>query len=367
MGAPQINISFIDKARTIFDRAERGIVGLILNDTLLTGDVNTFTVQLPEDIPSSLSDFNKKQIRNALIGNVTAPASVKCFILDSSASDIADEYTKAYSWIRNTKVHFIAVPSINDDAQLSDFITTIKSIYENDKKKVMAILPFSSDEDHEAIVGCDFTGYTTDTTYTKTDGVYLAEEYCSRIAGFIAGTPFTQSITYGTLKDLYACNSLTVAEQDAAVDAGKLVLMNDGEKIKIVRGVNTLVTTTETKKQSFKKIKIVNVINLIYEDLALSIRDQYIGKYNNTYENKVVLATAITQYFINLIAQSVISSGVCSVDFTAQREWLKAAGEDVTSMSETEILEADTSSKVFLIGKVGIPDTIEDVDLPIYL
>ena len=29
MGAPIINISFIEKAKTIFGRAERGVVGLI--------------------------------------------------------------------------------------------------------------------------------------------------------------------------------------------------------------------------------------------------------------------------------------------------------------------------------------------------
>ena len=109
---------------------------------------------------------------------------------------------------------------------------------------------------------------------------------CSRIAGYIAGTPFTQSITYGTLNDLSDCNRLTIAEQDAAVDGGKLVLMHDGEKVKIVRGVNTFKTTTKTKGDSFKKIKIVNIMNLIYDDLMKSIRDDYIGKFNNDYDDK---------------------------------------------------------------------------------
>ena len=38
MGAPQINISFIEKARSIFKRADRGIVGLVLKDNVPSPD-----------------------------------------------------------------------------------------------------------------------------------------------------------------------------------------------------------------------------------------------------------------------------------------------------------------------------------------
>ena len=370
MGAPVINISFIDKARTIFERAERGIVGLILRDTPLASG-NTFRVQLPEDIPASLSNFNKKQIKNAIIGNVTAPKYIECYVIDESLNEteLDEAYAEAMNWVRSKKVHFIAIPTVLKDDKLSDVISNVKSIYDNDKKKIMAILPFNSSENHEAIVGCDFEcdANLDEETYTETEGHYTADEFCSRIAGFIAGTPFTQSITYGTLPEIVNCNTLTVAEQDEAVNAGKLILMNDGEKIKIVRGVNTLVTTTAIKKESFKKIKIVNIMNLIYDDLTVEIRDQYIGKYNNTYDDKVVLATAVNQYFKNLAMQSVISDGNCEIDFTAQRAWLMSVGEDVTSMSEDEVLKADTGSIVFLTGKVGIPDAIEDIEFPIYL
>ena len=65
--------------------------------------------------------------------------------------------------------------------------------------------------------------------------------------------------------------------------------------------------------------------------------------------------------------QSIISDGYCEIDFTAQRAWLMSVGEDVTSMSEEEVLKADTGSIVFLTGKVGIPDAIEDIEFPIYL
>ena len=95
-------------------------------------------------------------------------------------------------------------------------ISFIKEEINVNKNKIMGVFPFASSEDCDGIIGCEFTAYTTGETHTATSGVYTAEEYCSRIAGYIAGTPFTQSITYGTLNDLSDCNRLTIAEQDAA-------------------------------------------------------------------------------------------------------------------------------------------------------
>ena len=372
MGAPIINISFIEKAKTIFGRAERGI----LKDNVSQDDPQKFTVQLTDEIPEYLSDFNKEQIKLALMGNVTAPKKVVCFVMNAgaTASDeeeepttLAEEYRKARAWVRETKIHFLACPTVETDGQLADMIAFVKEEINVNKNKIMGVFPFASTEDSDGIIGCEFTAYTTGETHTATSGVYTAEEYCSRIAGFIAGTPFNMSITYGTLNDLSNCNRLTVAEQDEAVDAGKLVLMHDGEKVKIVRGVNTFKSTTKTKSISFKKIKIVNIMNLIYDDLVKTIRDEYIGKFNNDYDDKCILVTAINAYFMNLITQSVITSGECQIDLEAQRNYLRMAGEDVTEMTDKEILKANTGSIVYLTGKVGITDAIEDVEFPIYL
>ena len=375
MGAPIINISFIEKAKTIFGRAERGIVGLVLKDNLVEGNLQKFTVQLTDEIPEYLSDFNKEQIRLALMGNVTAPKKVVCFVMnvggstedDEEPASLTEEYKKARQWVRETKMHFLAVPTVQTDGQLADMVSFVKEEVNVNKNKIIGIFPFANTEDSEAIVGCEFTAYTSGETHTATSGVYTAEEYCSRIAGFIAGTPFNMSITYGTLNDLSNCNRLTVAEQDEAVDSGKLILMHDGEKVKIVRGVNTFKSTTKTKSISFKKIKIVNIMNLIYDDLIKTIRDEYIGKFNNDYDDKCILVTAINAYFMNLITQSVITSGECQIDLEAQRNYLRMAGEDVVEMTDKEILKANTGSIVYLTGKVGIPDAIEDVEFPIYL
>lgn len=365
--SPEISISFIEKAKTIFERAERGVVGLVLRDDISELTDRKFTVQLAKEIPESLSDFNKEQIKLALLGNQTAPKKIVCFVMDNDEEAVlADEYDLAKEFIESEKINYLAIPTVSTDGKLSDIVSFIKDL-RSENKRIQAVLPFQTQTDSEGIIGCDFTAFTSEATHTATSGKYTAEEYCSRIAGLIAGTPFTQSITYATLPDLTDCNRLTKSEQDTAVGAGKLVLMNDGEKVKVVRGVNTLQTTTDTKGESFKKIKIVIAMDLIYDDLMKTIRDTYIGKFNNDLDDKKLLVDAVNKYFEDIARDGVITKGECSIDFDAQRDYLITKGFDVVEMTEQEILEEKTGSFVFLTGNVTIPDAIEDVKFPIYI
>lgn len=365
--SPEISISFIEKAKTIFERAERGTVGLVLKDDITEIPDRKFTVQLTKEIPDSLSDFNKEQIKLALLGNQTAPRKIVCFVMDNSEdATLDDEYKLAKEFIEKERINYLAIPTVLTDGKLSDIISFIKDL-RTENKRIEAILPYQNQTDSEGIIGCEFEAYTNEETYTKESGKYTAEEYCSRIAGLIAGTPFTQSITYATLSDLTDCNRLTKDEQDTAVSEGKLVLMNDGEKVKVVRGVNTLKTTTDTKGESFKKIKIVIAMDLIYDDLMKTIRDTYIGKFNNDLDDKKLLVDAVNKYFEDIARDGVITKGECSIDIDAQRDYLRQKGYDVVEMTEKEILEEKTGSFVFLTGNVQIPDAIEDVKFPIYI
>ena len=53
-------------------------------------------------------------------------------------------------------------------------------------------------------------------------------------------------------------------------------------------------------------------------------------------------------------------TGVAEIDYAAQRTWLKGQGVAVESMSEQEILEADTGSHVFVALSGTILDAMED-------
>ena len=160
---------------------------------------------------------------------------------------------------------------------------------------------------------------------------------------------------------------LTREAMDAAVDAGKFILFHDGEKVKVARGVNSLQTTTQDKGDAWKKIKMVEVMDMIQTDIRTTAQDAYIGKYANSYDNKCLLVTAIKGYLVGLEQSGILQAGSSSVgiDLAAQEAYLQSVGTDTSKMSQQEIKEANTADKVFLEASIKILDAIEDISLNI--
>lgn len=353
MGMPSINISFKETAVASIARSERGIVTLILKESSLPS-TNPVTVLSNTDVPAGISAANKKQIELALMGYVKAPKKVICYFVDGGETV---DYTDAFTYFAHTSFDYLAIPTVETDGKTSEISTWIKGQRDNGKK-CKAVLPHVT-ADTEGIINVD-----TD-EFKIGDTVYTAEQYCSRIAGLIAGTPITISCTYAPLNELTDCTHLTVSEMDAAINAGKFIVFFDGEKVKVGRGINSLVTTTSDKGESFKKIKIVDIMDMIYTDIKLTAQDNYLGKYSNSYDNKCLLMSAISSYFEQLILDGVLESASVSIDIEAQRAYLKGTGVDTDNMNDDEVKVYNTGSQVFLKSSISILDAIEDITLNI--
>ena len=75
-----------------------------------------------------------------------------------------------------------------------------------------------------------------------------------------------------------------------------------------------------------------------------------IGKYANTYQNKLLLVTAIRGYFMGLERDQADPNGyTVDIDVDGQEQYLVSKGVDTSEMTAQEIREADTGSHVFLV------------------
>ena len=385
MGAPSMDIQFIERAITAVTRGERGIVLLWVKDSLPAAAVNPATIILSSDIPSGLSDTTVEQIKLAMIGYTNAPKKVLVYGMgiseDAETVAVDAGYKKAMEVSETVKFDYLAIPTVETDGKTQEVASWVKSMRDNKRKKIKAVLP-KIEADHEGIIN-----FTTDRnvktetvtekngTKTAVDIVYTAEQYCARIAGLIAGTPLTFACTYAPLTELSDCTRLT--DIDTPVDNGEFIVFYDGEKVKVVRGVNSFVTTADGKGDSFKKIKIVEAMDMINDDIIKTAQDSYLGKYANSYSNKCLLISAIRGYFAQLKRDGIISSYSVSLDAEAIRTYLKSKGlkatledgtiKEVDECSDEEIITADTGSFVFLTGNVKILDAIEDIKMPIYI
>ncbi|MCM3730070.1 phage tail sheath subtilisin-like domain-containing protein [Fictibacillus nanhaiensis] len=354
MGLPQVNILFETLAASTIQRGERGIVALLLKDTTALGTYEIFSAI---DIPTGLSAANKIQIELSLMGGVNAPLKVIVRVGDS-ATEL--DWTVGMDWLETVKFDYLAIPDV-----LPTDLTGIYSWLGEQRtngKKVKAVLPDAS-ADKEYVIN-----FTTDSI--EVAGVtYTNAQYCSRVAGLIAGTPLNISTTFQPLSEVDSVQSYTKAQLDTAVNNGEFVIFHDGEKVKVARGVNSFKTTNADKGASFKKIKIVDILDVIHTDIAKTIADNYIGKYPNSYDNKALILTAIQAYYKQLEADQLLDTDVntIGIDIDAQRNYLSGLGVDVSKITDDQIKVANTGDQVFLKSSIKVLDAMEDISISVQL
>ena len=352
MPLPSINIAFRAAASDAIRRSQKGVVALIVKDAAASGGL---TLTSSAEIPAALTEANRTYLARAFLGNVSAPRRVLVYVLPDDAANL----DAALEWMGTQSFDYLCGPP-DVTAEQAGAIKTWIIAQRGLHRTYRAVLPHLA-ADHEAIVNV-----TTDDC--KVGGVKLdAAQMCSRIAGLIAGTPIANSCTYAPLPELADVHRLTQVEGDAAVDNGELILIHDGVKVKVGRGVNSLKTLTAGKSAIYKKIKIVELLDMIDNDIRVTAADTYIGR-ANTYQNKLVLVTAISSYFEQLEAEGLLQPGsTVEIDIDAIRAYLIEQSIDVTELDEQTIKEHDTDDKVFLAAHIVPLDAIEDITLNINL
>lgn len=384
LGMPSVTISFIEAGIEAIKRSQRGIVALILEepqetitklmtdhkdgkDNSVSAIKNPFTVYTTDDIPSEMTADNQDYITKCLMGYVKSPYRVKVYLMaaisDEGKNGEADKFADTLKLLATDRWDYLAIPTIKTQ-QLESVATWLKTNRENKYKRSKVVLPGYSG-DYEGII--NFSN-TTIKTSSKT---YTGAQYTPRIAGLIAGTPLTISATYAPLSEVIDCDRHTTDENDEKVNKGEFFIWYDGEKFKMSRAMNSLVTTTQGKLEAYQTIKSVDVMDAIYDDIKKTAQDSYIGKYANDYDNKQLLISAIMGYFKELEDGRLLQKGYSAVDIdvSAVKNYQLQHGlytqDELADMSDLELKKLDTKKLVYLTAKIKILDAMEDIVLPI--
>ncbi len=369
---PTLTIQFQQRAQTTIARSQKGIAALLVRDAGTAGQgwSLTSTAQIPE----KLGKENQDAIRRVFLGGVNPPRKVLVYCLGAedtleAASQAEDGGTPdaqsgsgaaALAWLGNQKFDYLAGPADLSEAEAAAIKEWIIQKREDDHVIFKAVLPHLA-ANNEGVVN-----FTAEGIRVESD-LFDAAAYCGRVAGLIAGTPMKQSVTYAALPEVEDIDRLSALEEDEAVGRGELILTHDGEKVKFGRGVNSLTTTTGRSKV-WQKIKIVELLDLLQWDLRLAIQDNYIGKFQNTYDNKLLLVTAVKLYLQALAKDGLIEEDfVCDIDVEEQDAYLQSQGVATAEMTEQQIREANTGTYVFLSVDIRPIDAIEDVHVKIYV
>ena len=359
MGLPSINIEFKSVGISAIERGERGIVAIILDDSTALGLHELVSL---EDIPAGLKEDNIDYLKKAMIGYVRPPKMIKAYIANLSGG--ASTLAEVLGALELVNFDYLVMPEADDFTRTDtdDLFLQIKTWRDNMGKKVKAVLANKA-ADYEGIIN-----FTTEDIQVG-GKTYTAKQYTPRIAGLLAGTPLQISATFAPLAEVDNVPSYTKSELDSKINAGEFVIFHDGEKVKVGRAINSLITTNQDKPADWQKCKIVDILDLWYTDIVRTAEDNYIGKYANSYDNKLLLVMAITGYNEQLELDNILAKDQNSVfvDVEVQRAYLLSKGIDVSGMTEQEIKEAETDDKVFLGAVLKPLDAIEDITMRVFI
>lgn len=351
MGLPEILIEFKTKAETAVRRSENGIVAVILIDDTKSGDGYTsYKYNYETDIVKShWLTKNLDYLNKIFLGE---PNRVLVERIGSF-----DELDDALARLKNKTWNWLTIPGLDAEAGTAAVIQNWIIAQRAAKKTFKAVLPNTS-ANHEGIVN-----FATDNVKVGTR-TYSTAEYCVRIAGLLAGLSMTESATYHVLAEVDGITESVTPDED--IDAGKFILINDGEAVKVGRGINSLSTLSGDKTEDMKKIKIIEGMDLMRDDIRSTFEHNYIG-INNSYDNKVMFIAAINQYFDGLVRQGVLygeAENVADIDVNAQRDWLSQKF-DISDYTDDQIRKAKTGSYVFVTANITFSDAIEDLKFAI--
>ena len=354
MGLPEIIINFKKKASAAISRSNRGMAAVLLQDDTVEQFLTPCTrwkdvkqTEWTEDSLKALKLLFKGGPRQVLI--------VRVLRIEGSLN--LEETLKQ---IMHINIDYLCCPGFQaaDLGTLRDFISEAHE----KGKKVKVVLPgVAADNMH--IVNFA-TSFVTAKWVDEEEAVtYTGAEYCCRIAGILAGLPLTQSCTYYVLDEVVDAD--IPEDPDKEIDAGKLIIVFDGERYKIGRGVTSLQTVTQETPEEYKKIKIVEGMDVIRHDIFSTYEGSYVGKVVNGYDNKQIFVGAINDY-LRAMGNAILNAeaeNAVRVSAEGNRQYLEEHGIDTEDMTEQELLEADTGSYMILEGECTFLDAAEDLRL----
>ena len=250
IGLPSLTITFQAAAQQAANRSKKGYVGVFVRDAKAQGVHQLSSAAL---IPTELGQENQNYIRRAFTGSDRGGPSKVVAVVIATGTEDTTALEAGLKSIEGLTLDYLAGPPDATAAELTALEKWVKDRRAAYFTEKLVEPNAAKAPDDMGII--DFA--ETDGAIAEGAATYTAGQYASRIAGVLAGIPAGMSATYAPLMELTAVTPRSTQEQEAAIKAGKLILIHDGVKAKIARGVNSLTTIPATGKADWSKIKIV--------------------------------------------------------------------------------------------------------------
>ncbi len=224
--------------------------------------------------------------------------------------------------------------------------STIKALYANyckrlrdemGKKFQVVVQGYAAD--YEGVVNVKNT--VTDSGATGAELVYW-------VTGVIAGTNVNASASNALYDGEYSVNTqFTQSQLETAIKNGEFAFHKVGADVRVLTDINSLVTTSDTKGDIFKKNQTIRVVDQIANDIAVIFNDNYLGTVPNDSAGRAALKNDIVDHHNSLQRIRAIE-GFDDGNITVER------GSDATSVVVTdEVTVINSMEKLYMTVTVS--------------
>lgn len=296
---PGLYINFKEAAVAQITGGARGVVAIPLKTFAGTAVAKSFyTVENEASAVELFGAANIQSIKFALQGGAK-----EVLVYTMPASPLAADYVDMREAFEARPFNVFVFDAEHDATEQDNTAAWVAQNRE-DKKHFMFVAGGSAADDLDPAIGNARTiGFNDDYIVNlivgeTINGVdYSSAAYAPFIAGLIAGTPVNRSITYTQVAVDDVTKRLRNSEIVTALQAGSLVLVHDGEKVKVEQGLTS----------SKKKIRNIRARQAVATDVEKTARDNYIGKLDNNEDGQMALINAIKAYLETLETNNVLA------------------------------------------------------------
>ena len=355
---PKIEITFQQLAATFVSRSERGIAVLILRDATAGSGGSFFRFGDATQVPADeFTAANQQYIKDALSFGPLRVSVVKVGASGTLAQALA-------ILVQKEQTGWITVCD-GTSQDWTDLVSWIKA-REKAQKSWKAVCYNTTAPDSMHVVNFVNTKVTFADDRGESDGA----EFTPSLAGLLAAC----NVLRGTTG--YVCSNLVTVEEpedlDAAVGAGKFILINEDDQVKVGVDVNSMTTVNgSTQTEDMKYIETVEAMDLMRDDISNTFRQDYRGKYKNTTSNQMLFLAAVDGYFRDLGDENVLDptyDNTAAVDVTSQRNaWIDSGKAEAAEWDDGTVISTPYKRKVFLGGDVKILGTMTDLQFVVTL
>ena len=184
---------------------------------------------------------------------------------------------------------------------------------------------------------------------TLSDGTVLTPQQVTWWAGGAqAGAKYNESLTYAAYPGAVTVSpKLTNTQYAAALAAGKLVLTEDGGKVKVEQDIDTLTTFTPDIGKVFRKNRVMRLCSTIANDIYRQFSANYIGVVNNNAEGRSRFKADIVGYLLDIQANQGIQN------FTADDVEVLPGTELDAVLINLAVQAVDAVEKIYMTVEVS--------------